>query len=176
MTSRPQIAMIWAQTTSGVIGVDNAMPWHIPEDFKFFKASTLAAPVIMGRKTWQSLPAVSQPLTGRTNIVISRDPDFDAPGATVVTSTEQAVQLGLDSARNTGAHDVWILGGETIYRSCMDSATRLLVTMINAEIPGDAFAPSIGQEWNLASRQPQTGWYTSVKGPQYAFLEYQKAH
>lgn len=176
MTKHPQVAMIWAQTTAGVIGIENGMPWHIPEDFKFFKAATMNAPVIMGRKTWQSLPPASQPLKGRTNIVISRDADFEAPGATVVTSTEQGVQLALDSATQTGAATVWIMGGESIYRSCMDSATRLVVTMINADIAGDAFAPTIGSEWNLASRQPETGWYTSIQGPQYAFLEYTKIH
>ena len=174
MTNTPQVAMIWAQTTAGVIGVENGMPWHIPEDFKFFKAATMDAPVIMGRKTWQSLPAVSRPLKGRTNIVISRDADFEAPGATVVTSTDRAVQVALESAGQTGASTVWIMGGESIYRSCMDTATRLQVTMINADIAGDAFAPTIGPEWNLASRQPETGWHTSNKGAQYAFLEYNK--
>lgn len=163
--------MIWAQTTAGVIGADESIPWHIPEDFAHFKATTMGAPVIMGRKTWQSLPQKARPLPGRTNIVISRDANFSAPGATLVASIEEAVAAAtsdIDQVPST----IWVMGGAAIYEQFMDRAERLVVTVINAAIEGDSYAPQIPNQWTLTQREPATGWQKSKTGLEFAILEY----
>lgn len=176
---RAQIAMIWAQTVAGIIGFENAIPWHIPEDFAHFKAATLGSPVIMGRKTWQSLPDKSRPLPGRCNIVISRDPDFAAPGGQVVTTLDLAVdaatRAGHEQAqtRTDGSPiTIWVMGGSAIYDQFLDRADRLEVTIINNDIAGDAVAPQISNVWIQTRRDPAAGWHTSRTGLEYAFLTY----
>lgn len=141
--------MIWAQAADGAIGRDRVMPWHLPEDLAHFKRTTLGAPVIMGRRTWESLPERFRPLPGRENIVISRDGAYDAPGATVLTSLEAALER-VDHATSTESI-AWIMGGGELYRSSMPVATELVVTRIDTQVPdADTFAPEIGPEWRLA--------------------------
>lgn len=164
--------MIWAQTTAGIIGDGGTMAWHIPEDFAHFKNTTMGATVIMGRKTWESLPAVSRPLPGRTNIVITRDPEFQAPGATVVTSPEQALQVA-DQDR-----EIWIIGGGQIYAWFLPLATRIALTVVAADITGDTLAPALdAEQWRRDENKsvPSTHEFArSVKGLDYQINVYER--
>ena len=148
-----RIGMIWAQAEGGVIGKDGDMPWRLPEDLAHFKRVTLGAPVIMGRRTWESLPERFRPLAGRDNIVVSRNRSFDAPGATVVASLEAALETlaaggGVDG--EPAPEVAWVMGGGQLYRAAMPLADELVVTRIALEVPApDTFAPTIGPEWEL---------------------------
>ncbi|MGV9675247.1 dihydrofolate reductase [Nocardia sp. NPDC003482] len=155
------IGLIWAQTPRGVIGVDNTIPWRVPEDSAHFREVTRGFPVIMGRKTWDSLPARFRPLPGRRNIVVTRQPDWSAEGAERAGSVEAALRLADASA--------WVMGGGEIYCAAMDHATELMVTEVDLEVSGDAHAPEIGPEWSVDS---DTGWRESSAGPRYRILRY----
>ncbi|MFI5780521.1 dihydrofolate reductase [Nocardia sp. NPDC051570] len=156
------IGLIWAQTPRGVIGVDNMIPWRVPEDTAHFKEVTGGHPVVMGRRTWDSLPARFRPLPGRRNIVVTRQFDWAATGAERAGSVEEALKLA-------DADTVWVMGGGEIYRAAMDYATELMVTEIDSDIAGDAYAPPIGPEWTIGS---DSGWRESSSGPRYRFLQY----
>ena len=162
------LALIWAQTTTGVIGGQGDIPWHIPGEQRRFKELTLGGTVIMGRKTWDSLPERVRPLTGRDNIVVTRRVDFTAPGAVVVHSVEQA----LDTA--DPAKPAWCMGGGEIYAQLISHASRLEVTEVELDVAGDAFAPRIGAEWRQASVDPAEGWHTSPEGLRYRFLSFSR--
>ncbi len=164
--------MIWAQANGGVIGQGGDMPWYLPEDFAHFKARTLGAPVIMGSATWRSLPESSRPLPGRTNIVLTRDPHFDAPGAHRAGDINQALALAGKTAHLTNSSTIWIIGGGKIYSQFMNYAEVLEITHINLDVVGDTHAPHIAPEFVLTQRQPETGWNTSRTGLQYAFATY----
>jgi dihydrofolate reductase len=138
--------MIFARARNGVIGQNNTLPWHLPEDLAHFKATTLGQPVIMGRKTWDSLPLKFRPLPGRMNIVVTRQTDWLSEGAHVVHSVNEALQ---DCP--TGAQP-WVIGGAELYRLAMPIATRVVVTEIDADYEGDAFAPELDASWQEASR------------------------
>lgn len=145
--------MIWAQAAGGAIGRGGDMPWHLPEDLAHFKRTTLGAPVIMGRRTWESLPERVRPLPGRANLVVTRNADFVAPGAEIVGSLEHALaQLRNEPAgADPGAVDAWVMGGGELYRAALPHAAVLVVTRIDLEVPdADTFAPEIGPEWALA--------------------------
>src|SRR5688572_33333734 len=123
----PSLHLIWAQAEGGVIGYHNTLPWRLPEDMAHFKATTMGCPVIMGRKTWDSLPPKFRPLPGRTNIVITRQPDWAAPGALRASTIEEAVAL-------CGNADVaWVIGGAEIYRAAVPLAHGAVVTEIDAQ-------------------------------------------
>lgn len=141
-----RIGMIWAEARGGAIGRGGVMPWHLPEDLAHFRRETTGAPVVMGRRTWESLPEKFRPLPGRTNIVVSRDPNRNAPGAQLAGSLEDALaQLDDETER------VWIMGGGELYRTAMPFADELVVTRIDLDVPdADTFAPEIGPEWRLA--------------------------
>jgi len=156
---------IWAQAATGAIGADGGMPWELPEDMAYFKRATMGAPVVMGRRTWQSFPERFRPLPGRANIVVTRDEGFRAPGATVVHGLDEA----LGAARAHG-EDVWVIGGAEIYRQAMPRLDELWVTRIDADLDGDAYAPMIDGSWRLASADPADGaWHTSRTGTRYRF-------
>lgn len=144
------IGLVWAQTKSGVIGKDGAMPWHLPEDLKHFSQLTTGGhPVIMGRKTWLSFPPEKyRPLPGRTNIVVTRNADWastpEAQGAVVVSSLDAAL---LESQFAPGGQKVWIIGGGEIFEQSMGIADLAVVTIIDAELEGDTFAPELGEDW-----------------------------
>ncbi len=141
-----RVGMIWAAARSGAIGRDGDMPWHLPEDLAHFKQVTLGAPVIMGRRTWESLPERFRPLPGRENIVVTRDADYVALGAAVRSSLEEALHL----VDNTEAEIVWIMGGGEMYRAALPFADELVVTRIELDVPdADTFAPEIDAEWQL---------------------------
>lgn len=151
--TRIRLGLIWAEARGGVIGKGGTMPWHLPEDLAHFKRTTLGAPVIMGRRTWESLPDLVRPLPGRTNIVVTRNRDYAAPGALVTPSI--AAGLAAADEATEGAPDpiIWNIGGAELFRAAMGIASELAVTRIQADIEGgDTFAPQIGPEWQLSSR------------------------
>ena len=137
MSHSPEIVIIAAVASNGVIGKDNRLLWNIPEDMAHFKTLTSGQTVIMGRKTWESLPERFRPLPKRRNIVISRQPDYIAPGAEVTGSLE----IALNSAST--AERVFIIGGEQIYRQAMPLADRLEITEVDLAPEGDAWFPEI---------------------------------
>jgi dihydrofolate reductase len=142
--------LIFARARNGVIGHNNTLPWHLPEDLAHFKQTTLGQPVVMGRKTWESLPPKFRPLPGRTNIVVTRQKDWHAEGAVVAHSIEEAVQQCLAEAQ------VWVIGGAEVYSQAMPLATRAVVTEIDADFEGDAFAPTFDASWQEAERTTHT--------------------
>lgn len=154
------LAMIWAQARGGVIGLDGEMPWHLPEDLAHFKELTSGHPVIMGRRTWESLPPRFRPLAGRRNVVVTRTPDFMAEGAEIATSLPAALALVADDPL------AWVIGGATLYRELLPHATRLEVTEIDLDAEGDTHAPAIGEGWTTVS----SDWETSRTGLTYRFV------
>jgi dihydrofolate reductase len=138
--SEPKVTIVVAVSSNGVIGRDGGFPWHLPTDLKRFKALTLGKPVIMGRKTWAS---IGRPLPGRPNIVISRDSDFRAEGATTVRSLEEAVTLARQQARALGVDEVCVIGGGEIYRQAIGAADILHITEVSAEVDGDTRFPPV---------------------------------
>ncbi|WGD37698.1 dihydrofolate reductase [Lysinibacter sp. HNR] len=181
-----RIGMIWAQAINGVIGKDGLMPWHIPEDLAHFKRLTLGKPVIMGRRTWDSLPERFRPLEGRRNIVVTRQDQWVADGVNVCHSFASAVALvdveagagasaGASAAALDASHhsevDVWVIGGGEIYRQAMLQATILVVTEINRHCEGDTYAPQITGEWTPTHEQLPP-WQRSRSGLEYRFITY----
>ena len=149
----PEIVIIAAVAKNRVIGKDNTLIWNIPEDMAHFKALTSGQTVIMGRKTWESLPPRFRPLPGRRNIVISRQPDFAAPGAELAASLEAALQLAAQ------AETAFIIGGEQIYRQAMDVADRLEITEVDLEPEGDAWFPAIDpKRWRVDQKAEYPGF------------------
>ena len=142
-----KIGLIWAQARNRAIGKNGVMPWHLPEDLAHFKRVTLNHPVVMGRKTWDSIPPRFRPLPGRTNIVVTRQPDWNENGAQRTSSLREALQLCENSAQ------VWIIGGAQIYAQALPLADELVVTEIDADFDGDAHAPAIGPDWREVARE-----------------------
>lgn len=142
-----RINLIYARAANGVIGKDGTMPWHLPEDLAHFKQLTHGCPVVMGRKTWDSLPPKFRPLPGRTNIVITRQGDWKAEGAQRVSSLDEALQLA------GAAPEVWIIGGAQIYAQTEPMASRIEVTEIACDFEGDAHAPVLGNTWRETARK-----------------------
>ncbi len=164
MSAAPSsVGLIWAQTPDGVIGKDNAIPWRIPEDMAHFQQVTRGHPVVMGRRTWDSLPPRFRPLSQRRNIVITRQPDWSAEGAERTGSLDEALHTA-------GAGPVWVMGGGEIYRAAMDYATELMVTEVDLRTDGDAYAPAIGAQWSAAPGP----WHESRTGLRYRVLRYTK--
>ncbi|WP_216892763.1 dihydrofolate reductase [Nocardia alni] len=161
--AQPCVGLIWAQTPDGVIGKDNAIPWRIPEDMAHFQHITRGHPVVMGRRTWDSLPPRFRPLSERRNIVITRQPDWSAEGAERTGSLDEAL-------RTAGTAPVWVMGGGEIYRAAMDYATELMVTEVDLRTEGDAYAPAIGAQWSAAPGP----WRESTTGLRYRVLRYTK--
>lgn len=149
----PEIIIIAAVARNRVIGRDNQLLWHIPEDMAHFKALTSGHTVIMGRKTWESLPPRFRPLPGRHNIVISRQPDYAAPGADLADSLENALKLV------STAPAVFIIGGEQIYRQAMAVADRLEITEVDLAPEGDAWFPEIAAvDWEQTAKTEGAGF------------------
>ena len=136
-------AIIVARANNGVIGVDNQLPWHLPSDLKYFKQVTMGKPVVMGRKTFES---IGRPLPGRTNVVITRNADWSAPGVRVVGSLADALKLATAQADLDGADEVMVIGGATLYREAFDQVDRMYVTQVHASPYGDAFFEAPDQE------------------------------
>ncbi|WOF22029.1 dihydrofolate reductase [Microbacterium betulae] len=166
------IRSIWAQSRTRAIGGDGGMLWQLPEDTAFFKRATTGLPVVMGRKTWLSFPERFRPLPDRPNIVVTRDEAFRADGVIVVHTLE-------DGLRAAAAIDdeVWVIGGAEIYRQAMGVADELWVTEVDTDAEGDAYAPEIGDEWEVVRSDPadRDAWLTSRTGTRYRFLVYRRA-
>lgn len=169
----PTIGLIWAQTQEGgVIGRDGTMPWHVPEDLKHFAATTTGHSVIMGRRTWESVPDKYRPFPGRTNIVITRQPGWEASGAVVVHSLDEALEA---ASRAEGAETVWVIGGGEVFAEAMPRAGVAMVTILDLDVEGDTFAPQLGSEWRLGSVIPDDGgWLTSRTGVPYRIVEFRR--
>ena len=165
-TTQPvRLNLIYARAANGVIGKNNQLPWHLPEDLAHFKRTTLGCPVIMGRKTWDSLPPKFRPLPGRLNIVVTRDATFVAEGAAVAHTLEAARDLC------TASSDAWVIGGAQIYAQALPLASTVVVTEIAREFEGDAFAPTLGPEWREAAREE----HVSAAGLPFAFVTYTRS-
>lgn len=163
--------MVWAQARGGVIGRDNGLPWHLPEDQKHFRELTTGGTVLMGRATWESLPQRFRPLPGRRNVVITRQRDYQAPGASVRHDVAAAIADELA----TGVGPLWVIGGEQVYRATMPLADTLVVTEIDQDVDGDAYAPQPDErEWSLVQADPGQGWLESASGLAYRFLRYER--
>lgn len=160
--STTRLHLIFARAANGVIGKDNALPWHLPEDMAHFKRTTLGHPVIMGRKTWDSLPPKFRPLPGRANIVVTRDAQWKAEGAQRAGSLQEAVALCPPGS------DAWVIGGAQIYAAALPLADTAAVTEIARNFVGDAFAPSFGPEWKPTARED----HTAANGLPFAFVTY----
>jgi dihydrofolate reductase len=155
------VGLVWAQAANGIIGADGTLPWRLPEDLARFKALTMGSTVVMGRATWDSLPASVRPLPGRHNVVLTRQPGWTAPGAEVAGSLEAALDRH---------GDVWVIGGASVYTAALPLADVLVVTELAVEVEGDTLAPDIGPEWEVADRDPATGWLPSRGGLEHRVL------
>lgn len=145
-TARPALHLIAALSRNRCIGRDNALPWRLPDDLKRFKALTMGAPILMGRKTWESL---GRPLPGRLNLVLSRDPAWSAEGAVRVDSIDDAL------ARCDGAPAMWVIGGGQIYAQALPLAVQLHLTEVHADVDGDTWFPPVDpQLWQASWREP----------------------
>jgi len=142
--------MIAAMGSNRVIGKDNDLPWHLPDDFKYFQQTTKGHHILMGRKNWESLPHKFQPLPYRTNLVITRQEDYQAEGATVITSLE----AGRNIAEAGGEEELFIIGGGEIYRMGLDIAQRIYLTEIDGAFEGQVTFPEFpAEEWEETSRE-----------------------
>lgn len=160
-----KLGLIYARAANGVIGIKGQLPWHLPEDLQFFKQTTLGCPVIMGRKTWDSLPERFRPLPGRLNIVLTQQPGWTAAGAATASTLEQALEL----ARSSNAETAWVIGGAQIYAHALPLADTVVVTEIEAEFEGDAFAPVLEpSQWQTSSRES----HTSKTGLGFSFVKF----
>ncbi len=151
-----KINLIWAQAKDRVIGKNGKMPWHLPEDLAHFKRTTLGHPVIMGRKTWDSLPLRFRPLPGRMNVVISSDAPTRENLSKIGTSPAQNLREALLICEQMGSNEVWVIGGAQIYAQALPLAHKLVVTEIDGVFEGDAFAPPIDTRWREAGREQMT--------------------
>jgi dihydrofolate reductase len=157
------LTLVVAKARNGTIGRNNALPWHLPEDLAHFKRTTMGAPIIMGRKTWES---IGRPLPGRRNIVVTRNPQLRIEGCEVTTSLEDAQRLC------AGVEQMFLIGGAQLYAEAMPCADRLIVTEIDADVEGDAFFPPIDpDQWIVTSREPH---HSAASGLDYAFVTYER--
>ena len=161
-----KLKLILARARNGVIGRHNTLPWHLPQDMAHFKRVTMGSPVIMGRKTWDSLPAKFRPLPGRTNLVVTRQAGWHADGALPASGVEQA--LWLCANLSPAPADVWIIGGGELYASALPMAQRALVTELAQDVDGDTFAPLLDAQWHETARDEQV----SRNGMRFAFVTY----
>ncbi|MBM3367674.1 MAG: dihydrofolate reductase [Betaproteobacteria bacterium] len=158
----PRVYLVAAVAANGVIGANGAMPWHLPEDLRHFKALTLGHPVVMGRRTWES---IGKPLPGRENIVISRRAGFDAPGASVASSLSAALALCAGEAM------VFVIGGGELYRESLPLAHGLVLTEIHRAYDGDTRFP----DWDRAPwRETQRKAQTAADGLRFDFVLYER--
>ena len=158
----PRVYLVAAVSRNGIIGVNGLLPWHLPEDLKHFKRLTLGHPVIMGRRTWESL---GKPLPGRENIVVSRKPGYEAPGASVAASLHAAIALC------AGEPVAFVIGGAAIYAAALPVAQGIVLTEIHKDYAGDTRFP----EWNREDwRETQREVHTATDGVRFDFVLYER--
>lgn len=161
---KPHLSIIAAMALNRVIGRDNRLPWHLPNDLKHFKALTLGKPMLMGRKTWESLPGI---LPGRRHIIISRNPNYQATGAELATDLDAAIRLA------GPVEEVMLVGGAQLYTQALPLADRLYLTLVKATLDGDAFFPEFDQSsWQLRGEEDHQADARHAYG--YSFMEYRR--
>ncbi len=159
------VGLVWAQARDQVIGAGGALPWHLPEDMALFRRLTTGGTVVMGRRTWESLPERFRPLPGRANVVLTSDPGWSADGASRAGSVAEV----LDEHES-----LWVIGGGAVYGAFLPHADRLVVTHVDVLVEGDTWAPALGDGWRPVSRTPDDGWAQSSSGLRYAVAEYER--
>jgi dihydrofolate reductase len=160
-----RVVLIWAQARNGVIGANGAIPWHLPEDFKHFREITAGQPVIMGRRTWDSLPVKARPLPGRTNIVVTSQEAWAAEGAVRASSLPEALEAA-GAAANPGDR-IWIIGGRRLYEEAVHVAETAIITVLDLDVAGDTTAPALPRPWVAHRREPARDWSTGADGTRY---------
>jgi dihydrofolate reductase len=164
---RPEVVLVAAVASNGVIGRDNALLWHLPEDMAHFRRVTAGLPVLMGRKTWDSLPERFRPLPGRRNLVLTRQAGWQATGAEALPSLEAAVHTLADCLR------LCVIGGAQVYAAALPMADELILTEVRRDYEGDArFPPLHGTPFVEVSRQRSTR--AATEGPDYDFVTYRR--
>lgn len=161
--AKPRLTLIVARARNGVIGASGTLPWRLPEDLAFFKRTTMDHPIVMGRRTWES---IGRPLPGRRSIVVTRDRGFSAEGAEVVHSLHEAI------TRCMGTDEIFIIGGAQLYEAALPYADRMLVTEIDQDFEGDTFLPSVSNDWIEASRERHPP--TDARRFGFDFVDYRK--
>ncbi len=165
-----RLALIAAVAENGIVGRDNRLPWHLPEDLKYFKRTTVGKPVVMGRKTWDS---IGRPLPGRTNIVISRQSNLRLEGVSVVADLPAALRLAEGIAGREGSDELMVIGGSEIHALALPMAQRLYLTEVHAQVAGDAFFPAWNRhEWEESSRRRHSADDTNPYD--YSFVIYNR--
>jgi dihydrofolate reductase len=160
------VRMVWAQARGGLLGADGHLPWHLPEDLRLFKSLTMGSTVVMGRRTWESLPANVRPLPGRRNVVLSTGLDGDDAGVEVARSVDEVL----------AAHDdFWVIGGRGVYSAFLPVADEIVITEIDETFAGDTYAPDLPEGWRRESRTPAEGWSESSTGLRYAVSVWRRA-
>ena len=160
----PRVTLILARARNGVIGARGWLPWHLPEDLAFFKRTTLGHPIVMGRKTWES---IGRPLPGRRSIVVTRDRSLSAAGAEVVHSLREAVE------RCSDAEEIFVIGGAQLYADALPHADRLLLTEIHADFDGETFLPAPSPAtWQEHAREPHPP--NETRAFQFDFVDYRR--
>jgi dihydrofolate reductase len=160
----PRVTLILARARNGVIGARGGLPWHLPEDLAFFKRTTMGHPIVMGRRTWES---IGRPLPGRRSVVVTRDRGFAAPGAEVAHSLDQAIE------RCAGSDEVFVIGGAQLYADALPRAGRLLLTEIDADFDGDTFLPAPEPvAWSESSRKHHPP--TDSRSYAFDFVDYRR--
>ncbi|WNV74400.1 dihydrofolate reductase [Geodermatophilus sp. DSM 44513] len=167
------LGLVWAQARGGVIGAGGRLPWHLPEDLRSFRELTTGSTVVMGRRTWESLPARSRPLPGRRNVVLSTDPAWAADGAERAGSVDEVLADEVLTRRDGG--DVWVIGGGRVYAAFLPHASRVVVTDVDTDADGDTWAPALGADWVRVARAPGSGWSVSATGLRYAVSDHRRA-
>lgn len=164
------LGIIVARAQNGCIGRNNKLPWHLPNDLRYFKAQTWGRPIIMGRKTWES---IGKPLPGRTNIVMTRQPNFRADGIRVVDSLQAAIRLAQDIALIEAADRIMVIGGANVFAEAMPQAEYLFLTEVHADIDGDTFFPDV----DLSGYQEESREDFDASGDNpypYSFIRYRR--
>lgn len=161
----PILSIVVARAANGVIGRDGDLPWRLKSDLALFKASTLGKPIIMGRKTWDSLPR--KPLPGRMNVVLSRDGSFEPDNAVVCESFMEAVQMAREQAEDDGVDEVCIIGGRSLFEAALLKAKRLYLTEVDATVDGDVTFPDFDEAaWTEVRREE----HPAGDGDDHAFV------
>jgi len=166
MSSQARISLIVAMAENRVIGRDGGMPWHLSGDLKYFKKVTMGCPMVMGRKTYES---IGRPLPGRLNIVVTRDRSYSPDGVSVVNSLDEALEAAQTRAKEDGVEDVMVVGGGQIYADTISRADRVYLTEVHAEVDGDTIFPALSDsEWREVFRDARP---ENVEGePAYSFV------
>ncbi len=164
-----QLAIIVAAATNGAIGIDNKLPWHLPEDLQYFKRTTMGKPIIMGRKTFDS---IGKPLPGRANIVVTRQTDWSHSGVSVAGSLDEALAIASSQVSDTSVNEAMLIGGAELYRHALALTDRIYLTKVHTTVDGDAFFPAIDEsQWVQVSSERHESNGEPPLGYEFCLLE-----